>query len=298
MKRNARRRVPWTALVPLLTVLAGACAGLATGRGADGIDHPTDPGRLVLRVEQGGGFVPVEYALRDVPIFSLYGDGLIVTTGPQIAIYPGPALPNLVATRISDAGIQAILRAARDAGLLGRDRHYDNPGIADAATTTFAVVAEGRRHVVSAYALGVDEPPGLIPEDEREARRKLSEFQARLSDLRRWLPEGSVGEERPFEFDELRIFVRQGAQAPQDEGLEQPEMKWPLQDGLAGFGLEVLDLEFRCGSMEGASLETLLPLVQNANELTPWRDGGELYSLIFRPLLPDESGCEGIPSPY
>jgi hypothetical protein len=31
---------------------------------------------------------------------------------------------------------------------------------------------------------------------------------------------------------------------------------------------------------------------QQANELTPWRNDNHLYGLIFRPLLPDESGCE------
>lgn len=294
MGRIVDRRWASPGIAALLTMLTVGCAGIATGRGSDGIEHPTSPNRLVLRVEQGGGFVPIEYALRDVPLFSLYGDGRIVTTGPQIAIYPGPALPNLVVTRISDEGIQAILRAARDAGLLGPDRHYDHPGIADVHTTTFTVVAEGSRHVISAYALGVDDATGLIPEDEREARRKLSDFQAKLSDLRSWLPQGSVGEESSFEFDELRIFVRQASWESPDEGLEQPEIEWPLEEGLAGFGQELNDLEFRCGSVEGASLATLLPVVQNANELTPWRDGAELYGLVFRPLLPDESGCEGL----
>jgi len=294
MGRNVDRRWASPGIAALLTMLTVGCAGIATGRGSDGIEHPTSPNRLVLRVEQGGGFVPIEYALRDVPLFSLYGDGRVVTTGPQIAIYPGPALPNLVVTRISDEGIQAILRAARDAGLLGRDRHYDHPGIADVHTTTFTVVAEGSRHVISAYALGVDDATGLIPDDEREARRKLSDFQTKLSDLRSWLPQGSVGEESSFEFDELRIFVREGAGEPQDEGLEQQEVEWPLDEGLAGFGQELTDLEFRCGSVEGASLATLLAVVQNANELTPWRDGGEVYRLVFRPLLPDESGCDGV----
>jgi hypothetical protein len=47
----------------------------------------------------------------------------------------------------------------------------------------------------------------------------------------------------------------------------------------------------RCGSVEGADLEELRPLVKEANQLTPWRSGDDVYHLVFRPLLPDESGC-------
>jgi hypothetical protein len=41
----------------------------------------------------------------------------------------------------------------------------------------------------------------------------------------------------------------------------------------------------------GSDLATLLPLVQTANQLTPWTSGGKEYTLLFRPMLPDETGC-------
>ena len=34
-----------------------------------------------------------------------------------------------------------------------------------------------------------------------------------------------------------------------------------------------------------------MPLVEQANQLTPWTSDGSQYGLLFRPLLPDESGC-------
>jgi hypothetical protein len=291
---NPTRRL-LTALV-FAAFVATSCAGLRSDPRSGGIDHPTGAGDLIVRVHLGGGFVPVDYTLREIPFFSIYGDGRLITLGPQIEIYPGPALPNLLVTQISEEGIQAILEAARDAGLLGPDRRYDHPGIADAHTTTFTVVAEGRTHVVSAYALGFDEQPaGLISQEDLEARQKLNDFQMKLGDLGSWLPEGSVGEEEPFSFDELRIFVRD--QAPRDDALEQPELRWPLSPGLADFGAVLPDLDIRCGSVQGSDLDALMPLAQEANELTPWRNDDHLYGLIFRPLLPDESGCEGAADP-
>ena len=55
-----------------------------------------------------------------------------------------------------------------------------------------------------------------------------------------------------------------------------------MQGGLA---------EARCGVVSGADLDALWPLMQAANDLTPWVSDGKEYRLILRPLLPDEHGC-------
>ncbi|HVA85136.1 MAG TPA: hypothetical protein VNF73_02335 [Candidatus Saccharimonadales bacterium] len=43
--------------------------------------------------------------------------------------------------------------------------------------------------------------------------------------------------------------------------------------------------------MIGADLATVEPLLQRASTLTPWTSGGHRWSIVVRPLLPDESGC-------
>lgn len=284
------------AIAVVLAMGAVACGRLNSGEdtrpgGPSGITHPTGADELVLRVDVGGGFVPIEFTLTQFPSFSLYGDGRIITLGPQIEIYPGPALPNLQVTRISEEGIQRVLEEARAAGLLGPDHHYDYPGIADAATTTFTVVADGSTHVISAYALAEGFDDGLLEEDEREARQGLLDFQARLTDLRSWLPDGAVGEETPYETDELRIFVRAGAPVAEPE-LEQRPLDWPLPGELATFGAPAQPSpDFRCGTVTGEALRQVLDRAARANTLTPWTSNGESYALFFRPLLPDESGC-------
>ncbi len=277
-------------VVPLLflSLFATACGRLNDDEpGSGGIDHPTGADDLVLRVDVGGGLVPIEYDLRRTPTWSLYGDGRIVTQGPQIEIYPGPALPNLLVTRITEDGVQAILAAAREAGLMDGDASYGYNCVADAPTTTFTLSAEGATHVVSAYALGFDE--GQCPDTEVEARGKLAAFQAELGDLGSFLPEGSVGAEERFAFDELRVYVQPYVADP---NLEEPAVDWPIGGSLASLGTSLTDLaDTRCGVIAGDDLATLSPAAQGANELTPWRSRGAEYRLLFRPLLPDEHGC-------
>jgi hypothetical protein len=273
----------------MLGLTAAACARLSDGdAGGGGIDHPTASDELILRLETGGGFLPEDYAYRTLPEFSLMGDGRIITVGPQIAIFPGPALPNLLVRRVSPEGIQAILARARDAGLFGPDAHYDFPLVADAATTTFTAVAAGRRHQVSAYALELEDE--MVSPEDRRAREALRDLRDALFDLEGWLPAGSLSKEESFDLDELRIFAGpyQGAE---EEGLEQEPVDWPLDEPLATFGREVPDRDVRCGTISGNDLDRLLPLLQQANELTPWMSDGSQYRLILRPLLPDESGC-------
>ncbi len=166
-------------------LLVGACGRLGddggtTGSsgGDGGIEHPTGSDQLVLRVEYQGGFVPYEYMLKRVPSWSLYGDGTVIVEGPVIEIYPGPALPNLLAFTLTEEAVQAILEAAQDAGLMDGDATYGYPCIADAADTVFTVNADGTTSVVSAYALelsdlgdGSRQLRGRGHRGAREARR-------------------------------------------------------------------------------------------------------------------------------
>jgi hypothetical protein len=287
-----------TFAIALLTVtLLAACGRLNDGGpgSGGGIDHPTGPDDLVIRIAQGGGFVPVEYNLRALPGISIYGDGRMIVEGPQIEIYPGPALPNLQVRRLTEEAIQAILEEARKAGLLGADATYDYPCVTDLPTTTFTVVAEGRTHTVSAYALGFEQGTtgscggmnGI--EVDAEARAKLFDFQVELGGLDSWLPEGSIGREQAFEPSEMRLYV---LPYRGDRTLQQEPVDWPLAPELDAFGEPDPNLtDIRCGVVAGEDLATLLQDARSANELTPWTSDGDEFALIFRPLLPDEHTC-------
>jgi hypothetical protein len=276
------------ASLALLALLAVAC-GRLNDSGGGGIDHPTGADQPVLRMDTAGGFVPPSYSMRQIPTWSLYGDGRLITQGPQIEIYPPPALPNVLVTPISEDGVQAILQAAKDTGLMGPNADYPYACITDMPVTTFTLVADGQTHVISAYALG--QAQGPCPGADTEARDKLAAFQAKLTDLQSWLPEGSIGGEKSFDPSELRVYV-QPYTGTGDPNLTEPPQAWPLQTPLATFGEASKDLQdTRCGVVSGADLTTLLPEAQRSNQLTPWTSDGTEYLLIFRPLLPDEHGC-------
>jgi hypothetical protein len=294
--------------VGLVAVVAAACTGTGgrasanpspepSGSAPTGeISYPTGATDLVVRLRYVGGFAPPSAHLMDLAVVSVFGDGTVIVPGPQIMIYPGPTLPNLQRATITPAGMQILLAAARDAGLLGPDAHYDLGGIMDASSAEFTVNADGRVHTVSAYALmeGGGREAELPPDTDpavADARAKLSLFQGQLGSLEALL-DTEIGPWTPFEPESAQLLVTAGS--PDDgQGLVQQPIVWPLDDALATFGdaLPTLMEEQRCGVVEAADLETLWPLFGQANALTPWTDDGAAFGIAVRPLLPAETGC-------
>lgn len=271
-----------------LILMVPACGPSSDGgAGPEPISHPNRSDELVLRMEQRGGLVPYESSIASLPSWSLFGDGTTIGPGPQIEIYPGPALPNLLAVPVTEQGMQTILRAARRAGLLSGDATYPAPCVADAPTTVFTTTADGATSVVSAEALEAGPSTGCGKQDRR-TRLALVEFQMMLGDLHSWLPAGSIGDERPYEPAEVRVHVLPYRPEPD---LPQAPITWPLDVPLDAFGESASNADGRCGVVAGPDLETLLEAARSANQLTPWTSAGDRYRLILRPLLPDEHAC-------
>lgn len=288
------------AAISVAALIVTACSGTGAGPSSEppspvpsGIAYPTGASDLVVRLRYVGGFVAPAAHLLEVPVISVYGDGSVIVPGPQIAIYPGPALPNLQRATMTPAGMQRLLEAARDAGLLGQDAIYDLGGIMDASTAQFTVNADGRVHTVSAYALmeaGESPPDGADPA-VTQARAKLANFRAQIGSLEGFLgPE--LGAWSPYAAESVQLLVSHGA--PDDgQGLAQKPVAWPLSTPLAAFGtaLPTLMEGQRCGVVTGGELTALRPLLEAANSLTPWTDAGASFGIAVRPLLPDEAGC-------
>ena len=283
-------KVRLPAALTLLLTLA-ACAETPVDPGAGGIDHSTAADAVLVRISYEGGFVPVEWTYTNFAFYSLLGDGTLIVPGAQIEIYPGPALPAVSSRRVSEAGIQAILEQAigvvRNIPADLNDLGFMN--IADASTTVVTVSAGGVDRTIRAYALSeLTERPDGMPEREYRARLGLQELVATLTGPTEWLPEGSLGPEGAYEASAARVFV--GNYRAVDD-LEQDPMAWPLSAGLADFGDPIPPGEMRCGVVEGEDWKTLRGSATTANQLTPWTDAGDRYSILFRPLLPDERGC-------
>jgi hypothetical protein len=253
-----------------------------------GIVHPSGSSELVLRVSTGGGFVPVEYNLTMTPEFSLYGDGRVIVTGPVIAIYPGPALPNLQTATISEDAVQAILAAAKEAGLFQSGVDYGQPGITDVGTTSFTLNADGRTYQTDIYALGMESGAGELTMEQQQARAAIQDFRGKLTDLTSLVT--TQIEWATYEYKSLAIFSRPvDPNAGTDSTDVAPGyLDWPLGD-LATLG-EAVDPGYRRVVVTGEDLATLKqkPPLEQANQITIWKSAGREYHLYFRPLLPDE----------
>jgi hypothetical protein len=250
-------------------------------------DH--SPTALLLRIDSGGGLVPIDFFLDHLPRLSLYGDGTIVFPGAVDTIYPSPLLRNLRAVQATPAEVGRILAAADAAGLLGPDADYTVGGIMDAPTTTFTVFVAGRRHVVSAYALGIDGPAGADPA-VTAARARLLEFGALLADLGKFLGR-DISAAGAYAPTSMRVFTAAYDPATDGAGVTRQELAWPLTvdpgsgGELAGAGA------YRCLALTGSDLAAFMTAAATANALTIWKAASGRYTTLVRPNLPDESGC-------
>src|SRR5215204_4464424 len=287
-----------------------AAAALALGSSRSGavaaqdgsFEVPTGPTDVILQVTNQGGFTMAQASLVQLPTYSLFDDGLVVTQGPTTLQFPGPALPNLLTRRLSPDGIQAVLAEERTAGLLSEDIFLRTDQVTDAGTTTFTTTANGNTTVVSAYALGTEVPPGVTG-SVAEMYRKLAEFQAKLETLEDWLPEGGIAEdETDYEITRLQVVALPwGTPSVPPEATGDP-VPWPLDTDLGTLGVSLAETdselgafpefgEARCSAFEGEDAATLVEALNAANAQTEWESNGASYAIFPRPLLPNETGC-------
>lgn len=305
--RSTRRPVPVVAVALAGAVLVAACGGAGSATpapssapttaptpiatpiaspAADQITHPTGATEVVLRYDVGGGFVPIEFLAAHVPQFTLYGDGtaIFVGTDTRQANPNGPATSvPLRAARLTEAQVQGLLLfALRDCRLAIAKAEYTNQMVADAPTTTFTINAEGDSKTVNAYALGmVGDQPGpdtaTLAALQRLAER-LGSFEA---------TSGITGEAYVAKGYRGVLTNAQGAGgiavAPWPwADLKVKDFTFPEDANALQQGKRILTLEqVQALGIDGA---------ENGLVGGLWikGDDGILYSLVIRPLLPDE----------
>jgi hypothetical protein len=298
-----------TRAVPVLlaAVLLVACAASGPSPGGDGddgpIDHPTGD-ELVLAIENRGGFVPPQFLATQTPTFALMGDGRVVVQGAQVLIFPGPALPPLQTRRLTEEGMQTILREVVATGLFDADLELRGAQavVADASDTAFILHAGGRDVTVSVYALGLItpdmQPPQGVSADELRAHQVLQGMQDRLLQLDTWLSEDAWQDTgwQPYEPTAFRLYVRDATNDVPEAGVAQEVRTWPeVSADPASFGTEepLFGDGTRCAAVTGDEAAAWLAELGAANQNTRWSvDGEKLYAVSPRPLLPyEEASC-------
>jgi hypothetical protein len=273
---------PAAAIAVLLGLAAcGDRAGTATPAPSTATYVPAASEGLVLRAEYTGGFISPSVLVSRLPIVSVYADGRVISEGPVAAIYPGPALPNVQVTTIEQGEVQDLVDQAMAAGVADTS-DLGMPPVADAPSTRFTVVAASETYVREAYALFESPPEGSGLTAEQEAAR------AKLGDLLTALTDAAAADSEPYEADAVAAVASPWVD-PED-GLQQPEVPWPgpaLPGEPTGGPADV-----GCVTATGDQARAILDAAASANAATPWvSPDGLPWTVVLRPLLPDESGC-------
>ncbi|MGY1775447.1 hypothetical protein ACI8AV_06280 [Geodermatophilus sp. SYSU D00804] len=270
-----------TSTVRAAALLAGALA--LAGCAQDGTDAAAPspdplPAGPVLQVEHTGGFVPPEDLATRLPLVTVYGDGRVFTEGPQIEIWPSPALPNVQVTEVGEATVRDLLDRAVDAGVT-EDADLGEPPVADAPTTRITLTTGEGTAVREVYALA-ETPDGSLTPEQAEARGRLQDLVDELTGL------AAAGPAESYVPQTVAAVVQPHTGG--DPEFLQPDVAWP-GPGLPG---TPLGAGLTCVSATGQQAADVLAAAATANVLTPWATpDGARWSIAFRPVLPHETGC-------
>jgi hypothetical protein len=278
--RRARRRLATIVVLVLAAACSPAAAGTpgpSSGPGTGptpapsptaiaGIEHPTGAKDIVIRVEESGGFVPIDFLATSAPTFTLYGDGTVVFRDAQAV--PPDAVGGLMRSvpfqtiRLDEEGIQALLTFALGPGGIGvAVGPYIGAG-ADIPSTIFTVNADGRQKQVSVMGLSPDMHPNDLV---------IVTALARLAEKLRTFGNDVAGEV-VYEPSAYRGVLQKIDQA------NGAVVDWPWTD--------VKPADFTAGANDFLLRHTLTPAQVAALNV---QNEGQLYSLALRPLLPDEA---------
>lgn len=309
MSYHRRRRLASLTLVPVLALViacssAGAPSATPTavpsgspstppsaapsGSPLSGaIDHKTGSTDVLLRYEEGGGFVMPAFLASQAPHFTLYGDGTVIFRNPMLELPVAEGSVGMFnpmrTTKLTEEQIQEILLLALGEGGLAVARpNYENNMVADASTAIFTIDAGGVEKTVSVYALGMETQAGA----DAAARAAFQKLAQRLTDF----DQGGAFETAVYEPQAYRAVLME---AP---GVQAPDVRaWPWPD------LKVTDFK-PSADPNGLHLpqRTMTPADIEKLDVKNFQGGfqglvlkgpdGKLYTLSVRPLLPDDQG--------
>ena len=252
---------------------------------AGDVDHKTGATDILLRYEEGGGFVMPAFTAANVPHFTLYGDGTVIFRNPMLEA-PAPEgsifkMNPLRTAKLSEEQIQELLLLAlSDGGLAAARPEYTNDMVADASTAIFTIEAGGIKKTVNVYALGLEVEGGA----DAPARAAFKRLADRLVDF----DQGGAIATDVYDPPAYRAVL---FEAP---GIVAPDVRaWPWDDLTpADFTADAdpngLQFPHRTMTPEEIDLLEVADYQGGFQNLVINGSDGKEYTLSLRPLLPGE----------
>lgn len=239
--------------------------------------------------------LPPRSTFGNLPVLVVTADGLLLTQGPVMEIYPGPLVAPVVERPISPRGVAQLMQDAKEAGILRPDGDFTGGGLPlGAAAARLQVVVDGVAYdlVGDATAATPCPPTQSCPAPVPGTPAAFATFWNRLLDVAGWLaPElGPETEHLPASY---AVIV--GPPPEPWEGLAP--VTWPVADpALDELGKPMRgEPGARCGTASGDLAAALRPVFAGATQLTPFvatASASATHGLTVRPLLPgDEDPC-------
>jgi hypothetical protein len=240
--------------------------------------YPLGEREIVLRVTASRGHVQPGAELG-IGMITVYGDGLVIEPGKS----SDSAIPAIQQRRLTASGMRRLVEAA-EAAHLHEALDLGDPLAADAGVLVVTLSAQGRQTVTKMIAPEVR--GGSLSGRQEAARQRVQDFVQSLERLDDWL-EGEVSRSgEAYAYKVMAVLA-----SPRDDTVA--DRMWPF---VADLGDGVRIGSAACTLVAGPQLATLQLQAAGGNPMDRWANGGKVYRLVFRPLLPHEQGCASLTS--
>lgn len=218
-----------------------------------------------LRVDTGGGFVPLIINQREVPEVLLFDDGRLV----RLTSDDGAVVPELEVAQLDEDEVAALLD---EAGAVIEGPAVGFPNVTDLPTTTIHLTTDGDDGTLEVYALGFDDEQ--LTAEEQAARASVT---ALLEDL------DAAGDAEPYVPDEWLVLTTATL-----EGADVTEtVPWPLDPDRAATAAT----PSVCTRISGEDATAVLEALATDDPFTYLDTGTTVVEVALRPVLTGEETC-------
>src|SRR3954468_2919131 len=242
---------------------------------------------LYLRAWQSQALPPPSAFLTG-PMLTV-SDGILIDNNVAIPmIFPGPLLILPNASALSGKGEQMMVDQARELGLLDGSTDFNGGTVAPGGVTgNLSITTAGETFELAGnpeqLRMCNDRPCQVDP----GTPQAFAAYWWLLQNTQTWLV-GNLGPSNQYRPGRLLVLVVPPATA--NGGLSTNEVDWPLAN-FATFGVPIAAAAegSRCATVFGDDVDSLLPVLLNANQMTVFVDStGAKESLNTRALVPLE----------